>query len=215
MRLKGGGLNLQGLKFGRWTVEKLAKERRHGNVCWLCTCECGEQREVMASTLNTGRSRSCGCLLRDTNSEVQRTHGMSRVGSRLYSIWKGMKSRCINKRSYTYKSYGGRGITVCARWLEDFVNFYNDMNPTYAPGLTLDRIDFDKGYEPSNCRWATRAEQSKNRKSSVFVDTLEGKMYVAEAARRAGLSQAGMMSRVRNNFPIEQLLLPPRTAKRE
>lgn len=212
MRLKRGALNLTGLKFNRWTVVKQSEIRKCGNVLWLCRCDCGIEREVIASHLNRGLSQSCGCFLRDKNSEVQTTHGMSRhlksrMETPLYSIWRGMKNRCLNKKSYGYRSYGAVGITVCDTWINDFINFYNDMMPTYQDGLTLERKDGSRGYSPDNCKWATRAEQARNRKTSVFIDTLEGKITVAEAARKVGITQAGMMSRVLSNWPIERLLV--------
>jgi hypothetical protein len=136
-----------------------AKNRR----AYVCQCDCGEVRTVLAENLTSGRQKSCGCLSRDmakASGERSRTHGMHK--SRTYGIWHGMKNRCQTSKSGAYVRYGARGVTVCERW-QTFENFFADMGE--APdGLTLDRIDNTKGYEPGNCRWATWTQQAANRR---------------------------------------------------
>lgn len=148
-------LDLTGQQFGSLTVlrrgQRKAAVGRH--VYWLCRCACGKETEVRAGGLRGGQ-KTCGCV-------VRRTHGMT--GTKLHCVWHRMKSRCQRPRDVSYANYGGRGIRVCARW-QKFENFYADMWPSYRPGLTIDRVNNDGNYEPSNCRWATHSEQMKNRR---------------------------------------------------
>lgn len=156
-------LQLVGQRFGRLLVVKDAGTR-HGSL-WQCVCDCGEIRVVSSSHLKDGTTVSCGCHCRD----VHRTHGGT--GYREYNIWVSMLQRCLNPRNHAYSDYGGRGITVCERW-KKFENFLTDMGRC-PPGLTIERIDNDKGYELGNCKWATRSEQALNqrrKKSAKLYD---------------------------------------------
>ena len=149
--------------FGHWkTIEPV------GGAKWLCACVCGEIRPVRMRSLISGHSSSCGCKHRERvvalMSQVRTTHGMSgkATKTRTYRIWANMKSRCGNPRIPAFKNYGGRGIEVCERW-KSFENFLSDMGECPTT-LTIERVNNDLGYEPSNCRWATMAEQGKNRR---------------------------------------------------
>ena len=154
--------NLFGRSFGRWTVTGQfvtdGKKRR-----WPCRCTCGNEKLILSDSLVAGRSLSCGCLRVEGILDRVTTHGMTHTP--LYRIWGGMISRCSNPRVKCYDSYAGRGIGVCDEW-KSFENFYRDMSDGYQIGLTLERKDNNKGYEPNNCVWATRAEQSRNRRPS-------------------------------------------------
>lgn len=131
---------------------------------WLCRCECGKEIVVEAYNLKTGHTQSCGCLQREATSVANKTHG--KRNTRLYRIWICMKNRCYRKNHDAYKHYGGRGIKVCDEWLHSFKAF-NDwaMANGYRDDLSIDRIDTNKGYSPDNCRWATMAEQNKNKRA--------------------------------------------------
>ncbi len=156
-----------GQRFGRLTV--IAEgERPNGKGVkhWICQCDCGNiTRPVSGSSLRLGRTKSCGCIHREGLARRNTTHG--KYHTRLHGIWNGMKQRCNNPNNHKYKDYGGRGISVCVEWEDDFGAFYEwSMSNGYAEGLSVDRIDNDGNYCPGNCRWATATEQRHNRRDS-------------------------------------------------
>ena len=161
--------DLTGQKFGRLSVVADTGKRRHSYVVWLCRCDCGNVTEVISDSLKRGNTKSCGCLHDELAAERIKgvktvpKHGLSH--HRLFGIWSGMKTRCYNPNNKDFKDYGGRGITICAEWLADFQRFYDwAMKNGYQDSLTIDRKDVNGNYEPSNCKWATRAEQSRNQR---------------------------------------------------
>ena len=152
--------NIKGQKFGRWTVLERAKNR-YGNAYWICRCECGTEKEVSGTYLTNGKTKSCGCLKKELCGNQHRTHGLSK--SKLYYVYAGIKDRCFRKKHKDYKYYGGRGIRMSEEWKRSFISFYDwAISNGYKYGLTIDRINNDGNYEPSNCRWATMKEQRAN-----------------------------------------------------
>lgn len=200
------GPDLTGQTFSRWTVVERMPPGT-GKSTYACRCECGAERQVAACSLTRGLSRSCGCLGHEEASARLTVHG--KTGHPLFAIWKGMLTRCRNPNTKSWKRYGGRGIKVCDRWADDFQAFYDDMAPTWSAGLTIERNDNDGHYEPSNCRWIPRAEQARNREWCTYIDTPNGRLTIAEAARAFGISFFALRRRIRCGWPEDQWLRPP------
>jgi hypothetical protein len=157
-------IDMTGQVFGRLTVLERAENTKRNKAQWLCQCSCGNKTIVSRTHLKRGQVKSCGCYRVDLG-KLNKTHGMK--GTRLYRIWSGMKDRCLNRNSKYWDRYGGRGITVCEEW-KTFENFMEWAKQNgYSKKLTLDRIDNDGNYEPSNCRWATMKQQQNNRSNNL------------------------------------------------
>lgn len=167
--------DISGMRFGLYLVIRQAGAK-DGNARWLCRCECGRERVVAGHALRRGESRSCGCAQR---------HG--EMKNRSYRVWVAMKGRCLNPTNKDYKYYGARGITVCHRWRTSFLNFLADMGER-PEGMSLDRINNDGHYEPSNCRWATAHEQGGNRRCNAYISYNGITLCSAAWARRLGVS---------------------------
>ena len=153
--------NLKGLKVGRLLVLEETDKRIFRKVVWKCLCDCGNIVEVRSSNLSTGGTKSCGCLNREPRmTNLKHGHRRTKKVTATYISWANMLNRCSSPNSPEFHRYGGRGITVCERW-NDFRNFLEDMG-IRPEGLTIDRIDNDRGYEPENCRWVTHKENNRN-----------------------------------------------------
>ena len=192
--------NLTGQTFGRLTaVEDLGVIE--GYRAYRCSCSCGEETVVAAyRLLHEKGPRSCGCLQREAVTK----HGME--GTRVYNIWRSLKSRCYDKTDVSYASHGGRGITVCDSWKNDFAAFYADMGDPPSDQHSIDRRDNDGNYEPGNCRWATSKEQANNRRSNIML-TLDGTTRTAEEwSAIVGINAATIRQRKKRGWSDKDVL---------
>jgi hypothetical protein len=168
-------IDLTGQRFGRLVViERTGASNRRG-VYWLCKCDCGIEKEILAINLKQGSTKSCGCFRREMarnlgELSVKHGHAVDNSPSLEYRIWHGIKQRCFNPNNNDYPWYGGRGITVCDRWKDSFSNFLEDVGPRPNRKYSIDRINPDGNYEPENCRWTTSKEQYKNRRVKFIKD---------------------------------------------
>jgi hypothetical protein len=185
------------------TVLSYAGKGGRARATWLCRCDCGRENVALGERLRRGATTSCGCYKLDIFKDRITRHGMRKHPA--YNTWRGMRERCGNPRNKTWLDYGGRGITVCERWRNSFEAFWEDMGPTWADGLSIDRIDANGNYEPLNCRWASRQQQSRNQRSNRLIETPWGVVSVAEAAERSGVSYKVICSRVKKGWPTDKI----------
>jgi hypothetical protein len=159
-------LDLKGKVFTRLTVLDKTLDKTHNkSLRWVCRCECGTITFCTSYNLTSGHTKSCGCYRRDLGVSSNTTHGLHKHP--LYEVYLNMKARCLNTKGIHYKNYGGRGITICDRWLNSFENFYEDVESGYSKGFQIDRTDNDGNYEPSNYRWTTRNRNQMNKGSLI------------------------------------------------
>lgn len=184
-------IDLTGQRFERLIVLKKLGTKNN-NIQWLCQCDCGKQKEIAGTHLRSGMTRSCGCLLSETSAMKTRTHG--KTGTKVYTAWKNMRRRCLSQSGKDWKDYGGRGIQICERW-NSFENFYADMgDPT--DGTSLDRIDFDGNYEPSNCRWATLVTQARNKRSNLLITYKGDTKALRDWSNQLGIHYGTLVTRM-------------------
>ena len=207
-------IDITGQRFGRLVALKktqcghVSQDGKRMRAKWLCKCDCGNDVEVLSESLRSGHTKSCGCFYRDNVLSVNKTHGMTKT--RIYRVWSSMKARCTNKNQISYKIYGGSGITVCDRWMNSFEDFFEDMHEGYRDDLTLDRIDYTKGYSPDNCRWATPEQQANNRSSNVFITRDGETKTIAEWCRFYGINISTVTNRRCLGWDEDRIFDPPR-----
>lgn len=169
-----------------YATDKSKAKRRYG--IYKCGY-CGTEFKASTANVKIGYTKSCGCYQKIMASKAKTTHGLSR--NKIYSNWKEMKRRVFDKKSTSFNEYGGRGITMCDRWL-NIENFIEDMYPTFADGLTIDRINPNGNYEPSNCRWATKETQSRNTRLIYSTNTSGFRGVSFDKSRRKFIAQIGI-----------------------
>ena len=193
--------DLSGERFGRLVVIKRDHKDKNNNWYWLCQCDCGKTPIFQGGALTSGRVKSCGCLKNEKFTERVTTHGMT--NTRIYKIWSGMKGRCYTPSSGGYNNYGGRGIKVCDEWIGEngFINFYNwSMKNGYNDNLTIDRIDVNGNYEPSNCRWTDNHTQQNNRRDCVYINILGKNYTIAEWSNIVDIPTTTIARRIKDGI---------------
>lgn len=191
--------NLSGMAFGRLKVRSRADDQilpsgRH-RVMWLCDCSCGNQIAVLADNLKRGKTTSCGCYRADMNRERFGTY--LDTNSKLYNVWCGIKFRCYNPNSAYYGRYGGRGIVMCDEWENSYESFRAwAINSGYRDGVSIDRINNDLGYLPSNCRWVDSVAQANNRSSNKMFTMNNETHNLSEWAKLSGINYKTLHYRI-------------------
>lgn len=195
-----------GEKYNRLLVTAQYVKDKKRTIC-VCLCDCGNVKEVMAYKLTSNQTKSCGCLNKEKLRNRMYKHGQS--DTRLYRKWRSMLNRCENSNEPRYKYYGERGIKVCDEWKE-YINFYSwAMNSGYIEGLTIDRIDVNGNYEPSNCRWATVKEQALNRRNNHLLEFNGEVKTLKEWQDEYGINRTTLMNRLERGWSIEKALTFP------
>lgn len=203
----GKVIDLTGKRFGKLTVIKKHNQDKWGGWNWLCRCDCGNETIVSGGHLRSLKTKSCGCSRKETKNF---THKMT--GSRLYKVWRAMKSRCYYEESEMFKHYGGRGITVCDEWKNSFISFYDwSMKNGYDENAergqcTIDRIDVNGNYEPNNCRWAAIKQQANNTRRNHFIKYNGKTQTVSQWANELGVEPDSIFNRLRKGFTEEEAL---------
>lgn len=213
-KLHPNAKDISGFRFGRLIVMEVShsyRPNRHSatKLYWHCICDCGTRCVVHGASLRRGETQSCGCYMRDRCIETSTTHGLSY--STEFDIWNMMIQRCHNPRNQAFHNYGGRGISVCQDWRDSFEAFYSHVGPR-PKGHSIDRIDNDGNYEPGNVRWATRSQQSQNRRKTVHVIYNGENVTLQELADRLGVQRTTMYARYRTGVNI---FAPPRRRIKE
>lgn len=175
---------------------------RWGKTRWLCLCSCGKKTTVSSNALRAGKIKSCGCV------RIQHGHSIGSQKSKIYKSWDSMVQRCTNSNFRQYKDYGGRGITICERW-KKFINFLRDVGKPPSKNHSIDRINNNGNYCKENCRWSTRKQQARNRRTNRFI-THNGKTQcLAEWSEEVCIPVRVIHWRLKHNWSIERALTIP------
>lgn len=205
-------------KFGRLIVLKYKGKSKYGHSVWLCKCVCGNKKIINKSSLTSGGTKSCGCLQKEMVKLYKKEkpnfiHGMSHTT--FHNKWCSMIERCYNPNHPAYHNYGGRGIKICEKWL-DFINFKEDMYESYLEHkknndyTSIEREDNNGNYCKENCRWATRAEQSSNRRNSHLITYKKETLSLKEWSKKINIKYNILHSRIfRSKWPIKKALTMP------
>lgn len=204
-------LDLTGRKFGRLTVLHRLPNRGP-QVVWLCRCDCGTEKAIIRLSLTKTKNPtlSCGCYNREVHrgNTYRRTHNMKNTPE--YQTWINIKRRCHNRAHVDYKLYGARGIVVCSRWRDSFLNFLNDMGKRPSANHSIDRFPNNDGpYSPDNCRWATTRQQARNKRNNRKLELHGATFTAAEWTERLGLKRSTLRQRLKYGWSVEEALTIP------
>jgi hypothetical protein len=209
--------DLTGQVFGRWTVlGRAGTYKRESTWTVVCSCKLAIVRVLRAAMLKKGKSKSCGCLNLELIAERNKSHGLT--NHQLFDKWQNMRGRCYNPNNPKYPRYGGRGITICDSWKDDFQAFYNwSLTNGWAPELTIDRVNNDGPYCPENCRWTTIEVQANNRSTNVIVNIYGQTMPLQLAMKQYGACDPSLASsRIKKGWDHEKAITtPPRLGRNQ
>ena len=197
-----------GQRFGRLEVISVSKRERTSSgsikIYFNCKCDCGNYTEVVYQLLKSGKTKSCGCMRREKVSSENKTHNQSKT--RLYKIYIGMKKRCYNEKSEAYQYYGGKGVKICDEWstFEPFMDW--SLRNGYSENLSIDRIDPNGNYEPSNCRWVDIFTQANNKSNNTFLEFNGKRKTISEWGKEIGINGSTISKRLRDGWSIEEAL---------
>lgn len=209
--------NIVGKVYGRLTVIGFAGFRDHPSGTrspkWLCRCECGTEKEILAQGFKRGLVQSCGCMMLERARAANTTHGATdrkaeKKDRRLYGVWITIKQRCYDATCEEYRNYGGRGIAMCDRWLGSFATFRDDMGYP-PPKHSIERIDNGGNYEPANCKWASAAEQNRNKRNNRRIEYGGERLVLTDWAKRLGCNPCTLSGRIRLGWTDEQVVSVP------
>lgn len=203
----------EGMKFGKLTVREIVVNGNTNQRKYLCDCECGGTKITSEDNLRRGHCRSCGCLYKGHGGSKKKNIFMG-SDSKLYRTWSGIKSRCFDQNSHNYHNYGGRGITMCDEWKNDYNTFkkwalHNGYNESRGRDCSIDRIDTNGNYEPSNCRWATAKEQANNTRRNTIVEYDGKRMSLSQWADYLKMDYSSFMSRWVRGWTMEKIVNTP------
>ena len=200
-------INITNKRFGRLTALERLPTSKDGHAMWRCVCDCGNEVSVVGKSLRSGHTVSCGCYQKDATSRARKKHGKSR--SKIYTVWCDMKDRCYNEQNKQYADYGGRGITVCERWKNDFRSFFEDVSelPNFGlDGYTINRKNNDGNYEPDNIEWASRIKQNNNTRRNRLIAYNGETHTLAEWSRIVGVDRMTITDRLKRGWSVEKAL---------
>lgn len=196
-------IDLTGKTFGRLTVIRYAGKAKNQKALWECECSCGNRIIAQGVNLRNGNTSSCGCLHKEKFNGYK--HGLKHT--KLYNIWGAMKARCLNPHTKSYKNYGGRGITICEEWINDFKCFYDwAISNGYEENLSIDRIDVNGNYEPSNCRWVDAETQANNTRTNRKIEYNGKILTIAQWEKATGLP---IWNRLNSGWTLEECFERP------
>lgn len=192
-----------GNKFGRLTIIDSADRASNGKLRWLCRCDCGNEKIIRWSNLKNGTTQSCGCLMIERVKQSNTRHGG--YDSVEYHSWRQMMQRCYDRGCKDYPRYGGRGITVCEEWKRSFASFLASVGKKPSPNLTIERSDNNGNYQPGNVRWATVADQNKNRSCTLIISVSGPSKTLAELAKLYGVKYITAWQRYRKGWSFNRI----------
>lgn len=203
-----GFVDITGQKFGRLTVLSVHQSSHPGSrTKWLCQCECGNTTIVTISRLRNGKTKSCGCLRKETCRKNFTIHGSYKLP--LHAVWNTMLSRCNNKNSSSYLDYGGRGISVCEEWHKYELFEAWAFSHGYISGLTIERVNNEKGYNPENCIWISKRQQARNKRNTRYLSFNGVSKSVLDWSDEVGISTSTIYARIRMGWSIKDALSKP------